>query len=78
MSKRSRPPAATDQSARQARPFPRGPQQLLEVGARPFRDQLDCAVVSVADPTAQSQHFGMADQEESKADPLHLSMDDGM
>jgi nicotinamide-nucleotide amidase len=58
--------------------FFRVDEQLLQVEPGSFGDQLDRAVVPVSDPAAQAQRLGAPDQEEPKADPLHLTSDQGM
>ena len=63
---------------RLARSVLRVEQELLEVEPRPFGDELDRAIVTVANPTSQIQRLRMPDQEESKADALHITGDHGM
>jgi len=64
--------------ARLARSLPRVEQELLEVEPRPLGDQLDRTILTIADPTSQIQRLRMPDQEESKADALHLTRDHRM
>ena len=61
--------------ARLAWSLPRVEQELLEVEPRPLGDKLDRTILTIANPTSQIQRLRVPDQEEPKADPLHLTRD---
>ena len=73
-----RPPRLHPVHASHARPFLERSFQILQLLAAAFRDNLDCAVVVVANPSLKAELLRLALDEIPKPDPLHVTVDHGV